>query len=227
MSKVPHFRLSGVKHSSLIGSFFAAFLIGFVLFPCPAALASTEIASEEEPIDIHADHVEYSRTEDTYIADGNVDVIRGVQHLTSDHATLNMKEGFLVAEGNVNYDDGEQTMTADRMELSMKSKAGVVFHGTILIRESHQYLTGKVIERIDASHYRIEDGSYTACMIEEGKRTPWQFKAKEFRLDTEGYLVAKGVQFCLLEVPVAYLPIVILPGNSERKTGLLNQKISE
>ncbi|HIB54870.1 MAG TPA: LPS-assembly protein LptD [Nitrospirales bacterium] len=221
MSKVPHFRLSGVKHSSLIGSFFAAFLIGFVLFPCPAALASTEIASEEEPIDIHADRVEYSRTEDTYIADGNVDVIRGVQHLTSDHATLNMKEGFLVAEGNVNYDDGEQTMTADRMELSMKSKAGVVFHGTILIRESHQYLTGKVIERIDAAHYRIEDGSYTACMIEEGKRTPWQFKAKEFRLDTEGYLVAKGVQFCLLEVPVAYLPIVILPGNSERKTGLL------
>ncbi len=184
MSKVPHFRLSGVKHSSLICSFFAVFLVGSAMLPFSVAHAAVEATGEEDPIDIHADRVEYSRTEDAYIADGNVDVVRGLQHLTSDHATLNMKEGLLVAEGNVNYDDGEQTMTADRMELSMKSKAGVVFHGTILIRESHQYLTGKVIERIDATHSRIEDGSYTACMIEEGKRMPWQLKSKEFRLDT-------------------------------------------
>ncbi len=189
--------------------------------PCSQALAATDVVNQEQPIDLHADRVEYSRTKDTYIADGNVDIVRGTQHLTADHVTLDMKEGLMEAKGHVIYNDGTQTMNADRMELSMKSKAGVVFHGTILIQESHQYLTGEVIERIDETHYRIEEGSYTACMIQEGMRTPWQFKAREFKLDTEGYLVAKGAQFCLMEVPVMYLPIVILPGKKERQTGML------
>ncbi len=209
------------KFSHPIYVFCASLLFWAVIFPCSIATAADEIASEEEPINIHADRVEYSRTEDTYIAEGNVDVVRGTQHLTSDHATLNMKAGILTAKGSVNYDDGEQSMTADHMELSIKSKAGVMFHGTILIRESQQYITGKVIERIDATHYRIEEGSYTACMLEEDKRTPWQFRAKELRLDTESHLIAKGVQFCLMEVPVAYLPIVRLPGKKKRQTGFL------
>jgi len=195
-------------------------LVGAAFVCCDAFAASVGV-SEEEPIDIHADRVEYSRTEDTYVADGNVDVVRGTQHLTSDHVTLNMKANLLIAEGNVHYDDGGQILTADRMELNIESKAGVIFHGTILIKESQQYLTGQVIERIDATHYRLEKGSYTACMLEEGKRTPWRFEAREFKLDTEGHLVAKGAKFCLMEVPVAYLPMVVLPGQKKRQTGLL------
>ena len=119
------------KFSHPIYVFCASLLFWAVIFPCSIATAADEIASEEEPINIHADRVEYSRTEDTYIAEGNVDVVRGTQHLTSDHATLNMKAGILTAKGSVNYDDGEQSMTADHMELSIKSKAGVMFHGTI------------------------------------------------------------------------------------------------
>ena len=213
--------MTGAKRSSPAAVLLAALVAGFVNAPHPVAFAAIDLATEAHPIDIHADRVEYSRTKDTYIAEGNVDIVRGTQHLTSDHAVLNMKEGLLIAEGTVSYDDGEQTMTADRMELNIRSKAGVVFHGTILIRESQQYLTGRVIERIDETHYRLEEGSYTACMVEEGRRTPWRFEAREFTLDTEGYLVAKGARFCLMEVPIAYLPIVILPGKKERQTGLL------
>ena len=108
-------------------------LVGAAFVCCDAFAASVGV-SEEEPIDIHADRVEYSRTEDTYVADGNVDVVRGTQHLTSDHVTLNMKANLLIAEGNVHYDDGGQILTADRMELNIESKAGVIFHGTILIK---------------------------------------------------------------------------------------------
>ena len=135
MSKAPHFHLSVVRPSFQLCLFFSAVLAGCVICPWSITLAEVEFASEEEPIDIHADRIEYSRTDDTYIADGNVDVVRGTQHLTSDHATLNMKAGLLLAEGTVTYDNGEQTMTADRMELSIKSKAGVIFHpvGSVLV----------------------------------------------------------------------------------------------
>jgi LPS-assembly protein len=77
------------------------------------------------------------------------------------------------------------------------------------------------MERLSEEQYRLEDASFTTCSVLEGERTPWQFKAEKAELEVEGFLYARNVRFCILDVPVMYLPAILFPAKRERATGFL------
>ena len=141
--------------------------------------------------------------------------------MDADDATLNVSTGQLTAVGNVHFREGLRDIFADRLDLNINTSKGVIFHGRIFILDGNFTLDGRVLERLSEDQYVIEDATFTTCSVVEGERIPWQFKADRAQLDLDGFLYARNARFCILDIPVLYLPAVVFPAKRERSTGLL------
>ncbi|MDO8547089.1 MAG: LPS assembly protein LptD, partial [Nitrospirales bacterium] len=87
--------------------------------------------------------------------------------------------------------------------------------------EGNFTLDARVMERLSDEQYRIEDASYTTCSTLEGETAPWRFTSEKVELDVEGFLRTRHTKFCILDVPVFYLPATLFPAKRDRATGLL------
>ena len=71
---------------------FSFFLI-FLLFLSPGALSQISspmpFEAPGEPIRLRADHISLDKTENSYLAEGNVEVWQGDRKLTADRVSLN------------------------------------------------------------------------------------------------------------------------------------------
>jgi LPS-assembly protein len=186
-----------------------------------SALGQTASPAPTRPIHLQADTLTYDKTTQTYHGSGHVILVQGPLRLDADDATLNVSSGQMTAVGNVHLLDGQRDLHADRLDLNINTSKGVIFHGRIFVLEGGFTLDGRVLERLSEDQYRIEDGSFTTCSAVEGGRLPWQFKADHAQLDVDGYLYARNARFCILDIPVLYLPVVVFPAKRERATGLL------
>ncbi|HZC68117.1 MAG TPA: LPS assembly protein LptD, partial [Nitrospirales bacterium] len=177
--------------------------------------------SSARPIHIQADTLVYSKTTQTYEGKGSVVVVQGPYHLDADEATLNVATGQVMAVGRVHLNDGFSDIHGERLDFNFNTTKGVIFHGRLFVLEGNFTVDAQVMERLSEEQYRMEDASFTTCSVLEGERTPWQFKADKAELELEGFLYARSVQFCILDVPVMYLPAVLFPTKRERATGFL------
>jgi LPS-assembly protein len=173
------------------------------------------------PIHIQADILTYSQNNQVYEGKGNVMVVQGPFRMDADEAILNVATGQLTAIGHVRLNDGIHDLSADRVDLNINTKKGVIFHGRLYVVEGNVTVDGEVLERLSDTQYRVEEASFTTCGEIEGESIPWRFKAENAELDTDGYLFARNVQFCVLDIPVLYLPAILFPARVERATGLL------
>ena len=178
-------------------------------------------SSSARPIHIQADTLVYSKETQTYHGKGSVVVVQGPYRLEADEATLNVATGQVTAVGRVHLNDGVHDIHGERLDFNFNTTKGVIFHGRLFVLEGNFTVDAQVMERLSEEQYRLEDASFTTCSVLEGERTPWQFKAEKAELEVEGYLYARNVQFCILDVPVMYLPAVLFPAKRERATGFL------
>jgi len=194
------------------------FMMSFPAWPLPVLAAERAPA---RPIHIQADTLTYDKATQVYEGKGAVVVVQGPLRLDADEATLNVATGQLTASGRVRLNDGMHDIRGTRLDMNLNTTKGVIFHGRLFVIDGNFTVDGRVMERLSESKYRVEDASFTTCSIVEGERTPWSLKAGEAELDVEGFLFARRVRFCILDVPVFYLPAVLFPAKQERATGLL------
>jgi len=188
------------------------------------AVRPTVLAAEApvpRPIHIQADQLTYDKTTRTYEGKGAVVVVQGPVRLEADEATLNVDTGQVTAVGRVHLNDGISDIRGERLDFNFNTTKGVVFHGRLFVLEGNFTVDAQVMERLSEEQYRLEDASFTTCSVLEGERTPWQFKADKAEMEVEGFLYARNVRFCILDVPVMYLPAVLFPAKRERATGFL------
>src|SRR2546428_9282670 len=178
-------------------------------------------SSSARPIHIQADTLVYSKETQTYHGKGSVVVVQGPYRLEADEATLNVATGQVTAVGRVHLNDGVHDIHGERLDFNFNTTKGVIFHGRLFVLEGNFMVNAQVMERLSEEQYRLEDVSFTTCSVLEGERTPWQFKADKAELETEGFLYARHVRFCILDVPVLYMPAVLFPAKRERATGFL------
>jgi LPS-assembly protein len=195
--------------------------LAVLLFLLEATPALAEGPSAARPIHIQADTLVYSKETQTYHGKGSVVVVQGPYRLEADEATLNVATGQVTAVGRVHLNDGAHDIHGERLDFNFNTTKGVIFHGRLFVLEGNFTVDAQVMERLSEEQYRLEDASFTTCSVLEGERTPWQFKAEKAELEVEGYLYARNVQFCILDVPVMYLPAVLFPAKRERATGFL------
>jgi LPS-assembly protein len=178
-------------------------------------------APVSRPIHIQADHLTYDKTTRTYEGKGSVVVVQGPVRLEADEAVLNVDTGQVTAVGRVHLNDGLSEIHGERLDFNLNTTKGVIFHGRLFILEGNFTVDARVMERLSDARYRLEDASFTTCSVLEGERAPWQFKTDRAELEMEGFLYARHVKFCILDVPVFYMPAVLFPAKRERATGLL------
>jgi LPS-assembly protein len=195
------------------------FSVLLLLVATTAVSAADSLSSR--PIHIQADELTYSKETQTYHGKGSVVVVQGPFRLEADEATLNMATGQVMALGRVHLNDGFYDMRGERMDFNVNSTKGVIFHGRLFVLEGNFTLDGRVMERLSDEQYRLEEASFTTCSVLEGETAPWRFKAERAELEIEGFLYARHTQFCILDVPVMYLPAILFPAKRERATGFL------
>ncbi len=198
-----------------------AVLLTALFFLLEAAPVPAEGPSSSRPIHIQADTLTYSKATQTYEGKGSVVVVQGPSRLEADEATLNVATGQVTAVGRVHLNDGISDIHGERLDFNFNTAKGVIFHGRLFVLEGNFTVDAQVMERLSEVQYRLEDASFTTCSVLEGERTPWQFKADKAELEVEGFLYARNVRFCILDVPVMYLPAVLFPAKRERATGFL------
>ncbi|HEY6083776.1 MAG TPA: LPS assembly protein LptD [Nitrospira sp.] len=196
-----------------------------LLSPFAVVAAETTIApappsSGAMPLDITAERIDYLQDQDIYEAEGSVVVDQGTLHLTADHMTIQTLPGVLIATGHVRLIDPKGDLTADRLELNVNTEAGVMTHGQLYLRASNSYVEGRLMQRFSEDHYRVKEGRFTNCDVDEGETPAWRFQFKDLDINAGDSLAFKSGWLCALDVPVLPLPTLTYP-LSPRSTGFL------
>ena len=196
----------------------ALLLAALVLGSAPSG--AQELA--EQPIDITADQVVYEQERGLYEASGNVRIEQpGGRLMTADWLTVNQKTQIGIAVGNVTIRDGDDVVRAEFAAVDVRTLQAVATQASLDTPVGLK-VTGAAVERTGESTYRVEDGTFTACRCPPGKeREPWQVDIGEADIEVGGYAVARDVKFRILDIPVVYVPWLILPVKTERQTGFL------
>jgi LPS-assembly protein len=199
----------------------AVVLLALLMVCAWPGIALAAEGDPSRPIHIQADTLTYDKTTRIYHGIGHVMVVQGPLRLDADEGELNVDTGQLTALGHVYLSDGTSIIRGDRLDLNINSSKGVIFHGRMFVVDGNYTIDGTVLERLSETQYQIEDASFTTCTEVEGERVPWRIKASSAELDQGNFLYARHARFCILDIPVMYLPAVLFPARSERSTGLL------
>ena len=177
-------------------------------------------SSSNQPLNVTAERIDHLQEQDVYEADGSVVITQGALRLTADHVTINTLPGTLVATGHVHLVDPTSDIHTDRLELNVNTEAGVVTTGSIYIRPSNSFMTGRLLQRFSEDHYRIKDGTFTNCDAREGETPAWRFKFEDLDVNTGETVAMKRGWLCVNDAPIIPIPTLTYP-LSTRHSGFL------
>ena len=195
-----------------------------LLYCCLLVLLINFNSSASENIQISADRVEY-HGEDLKIleAKGNVHIARLGETLTADSVNYNTETKKLEAVGNVVYDDNTgTTITAKKLELEGDFKKAVIYS---LEMKNKDGLTIRAdsANKLDETHYDIQDAFYTPCEICGDQTAIWSLKADEVNLDEKKkHISYKNLKFYAGRLPILFTPYFSHPiKGAQRESGFL------
>lgn len=157
-------------------------------------------------------------TEGTWHGEGNVHVLYQEIEIHCDEVDYERSTGDLIARGNVVVDRGPSRFTASEMRFNLLTKTGVFVNATAFIDPMYTF-SGRTIEKLDETHYRIDHATFTTCMTDGSP--PWSFNVAKAMVEEEGLGRFKSVAMRVKGVPVFYLPYMVWPIKQERAAGLL------
>jgi lipopolysaccharide assembly outer membrane protein LptD (OstA) len=173
-------------------------------------------ADEEARVVLHAET--QRGTADGWHGEGDVQIIYQDIDIQCDVADWNRATGEVVARGNVILDRGPSRFTAEEARFNILTKTGVFFNATAFIDPMYTF-TGREIEKLDETHYRIDRATFTTCSTDG--RPPWSFHVHKAKVEQEGLGHFSSSAMKIRGVPVFYMPYMVWPIKKERAAGLL------
>jgi LPS-assembly protein len=182
--------------------------------------------SDNAPVDLLADSVEYDEVNEIVSAIGNVELVQSGRILRAQKVTYNMSSDVVEAVGDVVLSEvtGE-VYFADSVELKDEMKNGFVT-GLRGVLEDGSRFTAENAEKISDLKVIMSKASYTAC--ESCKKDPskapiWQIKAREVIHHKDEQRVSyKDATLEVAGVPILYSPYFShTDGTVKRKSGFL------
>ena len=188
----------------------------FVVFVLIGMTIVAGAADDEERVVLHAES--QSGTADGWHGEGEVQIIYQDIDIRCDEADWNRATGEVVARGNVILDRGPSRFTADEARFNIQTKTGTFFNATAFIDPMYTF-TGREIEKLDETHYRIDRATFTTCTTDG--RPPWSFHVRKAMVEQEGLGRFSSSAMKVKGVPVFYMPYMVWPVKQERAAGLL------
>jgi LPS-assembly protein len=172
----------------------------------------------ELPWTINADTLRYDEKSQLYTAEGHVLITKGDRIISADRVQFDQQNMTALAEGNVKVTTGSDFLTGSRIELDLDQKTGIVYDGSIFLRENNFHITGQKIMKTGERTYKIENAGVTTC---DGSRPDWIINGKQIDVTLEGYGVVEGAVLRAGGIPVLYSPYLVFPAKNKRQTGFL------
>jgi LPS-assembly protein len=197
----------------------ALLVVCFIFVLPPPQTFAAEISYEAQgPVTMEADTLTYNRQGDSISLEGAVRILYKGMTVQADKVIFYDKTKDVMAEGGVVLTEGEDILRCDRLELNIETKKGTVYQGKIFLKKKNFHVTGRKIEKLGESEYRVHDATLTTC----DARVPyWMFTVKQLDVDIEGYGQGWWAGFRVLDIPVLYFPWSIFPVKRERQSGFL------
>ncbi len=179
-------------------------------------VGAVHAADEDERVILTAEN--QNATAASWHGEGAVHILYQDIEIHCDEVDYDRASGDLVARGNVIVDRGPSRFTADRARFNLQTKTGIFVNATAYIDPMYTF-TGREIEKLDETHYRIEHATFTTCATDG--RPPWSFSVRSALIEEEGLGRFKSTALKVQGVPVFYLPYMVWPVKQERAAGLL------
>ena len=146
--------------------------------------------------------------------------------ISADWIVYDVELESIKAKGNVKITTNEDQLFAKEATLSLASETGKFTDATVVRKELSMHLEGKTIEKTGFNTYRVIDGWVITCKVEEGETPPWSFASSDADVRQGGYAELRHALFKIRNVPVFYLPYVIVPAKNTRQSGFLFPEFS-
>jgi LPS-assembly protein len=156
------------------------------------------------------------------ILEGDVTIEYQDIKLRADKVTHNLRTKDVVADGHVIIDQGPTRITADRAVYNMESKTGTFFHATGALEPS-MYFTGEKIEKIGDETYRMTNGVFTSCDLDNPS---WSFHVRQAEITLDDYAHMRDVTFRAHHMPIFWAPRLIWPTKRDRSRGFLIPRVN-
>ncbi len=130
------------------------------------------------------------------------------------------------ARGNIAIETESDQLYAEKGTVNLKKMTGKFSNATVIRDEKDFHLEGEMIEKTGLKTYEVEDGWVITCKIDKDETPPWSFAASDTEVTHGGYAYLKHVRFNIRNVPVFYLPYLILPAKDTRQSGVLFPELS-
>ncbi|MEL6662212.1 MAG: LPS assembly protein LptD [Pseudomonadota bacterium] len=192
--------------------------------PLALAQSSDGQTDQSEQVVLIADSLTENETDNTVIAEGNVEASYQGRVLKADRVVYNRLTNKVRASGNVVIldPDGSERF-ADEVEVNSNLSDGYAVGFALRLADGGQAVANSAI-RQEGGANALDQVVYTSCEVcEEGDTPTWALRARRAVLDEEDQMIS--YQDAVLEVggiPVFYLPYFAHPDpSSDRRSGLL------
>ena len=147
---------------------------------------------------------------------GQVQIIYLNQHFSADFVELNLKKKHAYFRGNVNIQTIEYNVGGDEISLDYYSSQALIKNG--YVQSNNITFKGKLIEQRGPKTFYIADADFTTCT---NCPATWSFQGSQIRAELGGYAFLKNTFLKVSDVPIFWLPYLVLPLKNERQSGFL------
>ncbi len=152
---------------------------------------------------------------------GNVVIISQSDTIYGELASLDQESMLVKVEGNVRVITKDMTLYGSHIEYNIATGAAVIKNARILALDFN--LVANQLIRLNENEYLAKEAEFTTC---RDCAESWSVFGKEIRVQVGKYVSIKHGLAKIKGVDVLYIPFIVLPIQSKRKTGLLFPKIS-
>lgn len=197
-------------------------------FPKPQFEATQKPISDDEPLLLEADQVDYDQENEVVTAAGHVEVVQGETVLVADQLIYDQKNNKVYARGNASILEASgNVMFFDEVELTDDMKQGVTKHFGARLADDSLFAAARA-RKLDENTYELDKAVYSPCRVDCDKggeeRSPmWQIKTDHVVIDQlEHRATYDDTYFEIFGVPILYTPYLShsLPGG-ENKSGFM------
>ncbi len=178
----------------------------------------TLLKPQRKPVFIEANRID-GYYEQEVEATGAVELKHGEKTLTAERIKYFQQTEDTEIEGVFRLDRPKDVLEGADLKLNLETEVGQMSTPNYYIKEGGGRGTGDKMFFEGKGHYRLENGSYTTCTIDDDD---WYIQADELKIDNEKQIgTARNVSVRLKDVPILYLPWMDFSYSGKRKTGML------
>ena len=167
---------------------------------------------------IHADKLMYDQEKQLYEAEGNVKITSKERLIQADYASVNKQTQQVDLNGRVTVVYGRNWIKGEHVIWRLDTEKGWVDSGIMYFAENNFFVQGRSITKLSPTEFDLKEGFVTSCNPGD---PDWKIQFNSMKITVGGTGWAHDASFWGRSYPLAYVPLLGMPVETERQSGFL------